>query len=341
MARPSANRALPGVNLGGWLILEKWMTPTLFDGIDAIDEHELMKQPGALQKLRDHHKNFIREEDFKWMANNGVALVRIPVGYWVFDGDSPYVPCIGRLDWAFTMAEKYGIKVLVSLHGAPGSQNGHDHSGRVGRARWYDSKECRDDTVKVLVKLAQHYKSHPALWGIELLNEPQWRIFQRELKLFYREAFALLTKRLPAHVRIVYSDAFMPRRFAGIIGNGAKHRATLDIHWYHNLFWAYRWVPIKWYYRLVQSHGKLLRRLSKHNGVIVGEWNGIIARERLDRYPTAEHNGIVKEHIARQLNAYQYADAWFYWNYKTEQRGVWHFRSLVEDGAIIVPRNDN
>jgi glucan 1,3-beta-glucosidase len=231
--------------------------------------------------------------------------------------------------------------VLVSLHGAQGSQNGHDHSGRVGRARWYDSKECRDDTVKTLNAIAQRYKNNPALWGIELLNEPQWRIFQRELKQFYHDAFTLLTKRLPPHVRIVYSDAFMPRRFGGIIGNGTRERATLDIHWYHNLFWAYRWVPIAWYYQLVRSHGKLLRRLTKYYGVIVGEWNGIIAKERLDRYPVEQHQAVVKEHIARQLAAYQYADAWFYWNYKTEQRGIWHFRSLVEDGILEVPSSAN
>lgn len=29
---------LQGVNLGGWLVLEKWMTPSLFDGTTAADE---------------------------------------------------------------------------------------------------------------------------------------------------------------------------------------------------------------------------------------------------------------------------------------------------------------
>ena len=29
---------LRGVNLGGWLVLEKWMTPSLFDGTAAADE---------------------------------------------------------------------------------------------------------------------------------------------------------------------------------------------------------------------------------------------------------------------------------------------------------------
>ena len=29
---------LRGVNLGGWLVLEKWMTPSVFEGLDAVDE---------------------------------------------------------------------------------------------------------------------------------------------------------------------------------------------------------------------------------------------------------------------------------------------------------------
>ena len=33
----------------------------------------------------------------------------------------------------------------------------------------------------------------------------------------------------------------------------------------------------------------------------------------------------------------QHALAWFYWNYKTEGRGIWNFRSLVEDGFLELP----
>ena len=31
-------KKLRGVNLGGWLVLEKWMTPSLFAGVQAEDE---------------------------------------------------------------------------------------------------------------------------------------------------------------------------------------------------------------------------------------------------------------------------------------------------------------
>jgi aryl-phospho-beta-D-glucosidase BglC (GH1 family) len=60
-------------------------------------------------------------------------MVRIPIGYWSIapiEGE-PYVQgaydVLGQaLDWAQTA----GLKVLIDLHGAPGSQNGFDNSGR-------------------------------------------------------------------------------------------------------------------------------------------------------------------------------------------------------------------
>ena len=72
--------ALHGVNLGGWLVLERWMTPSLFADTDARDEYTFMQTPGAREKLREHQKNFIRESDFKWLRDNGIEAVRIPVG---------------------------------------------------------------------------------------------------------------------------------------------------------------------------------------------------------------------------------------------------------------------
>ncbi len=34
-------------------------------------------------------------------------------------------------------ANEIGLKILLDLHGAPGSQNGFDNSGRRGDILWY------------------------------------------------------------------------------------------------------------------------------------------------------------------------------------------------------------
>lgn len=319
--------ALRGVNLGGWLVLERWMTPSVFAGTEAIDEYTFMQTPGARGKLREHQKNFIRESDFKWLRDNGIEAVRIPVGCWAIDGDAPYAACIGRLDWALRMAEKYGLEVLLCLHGAPGSQNGQDHSGQAGAARWYKQREYRAQTVEVLEQLALRYRDNPKFWGIELLNEPRFGLLQLKLRRFYRTAYRRLTSILRPHTRIVFHDAFTPRLMNAAL-SGA--RAAMDIHWYHFTFWAHKWAPLPVYWWVVWWHGQLAANLRHWQGIIIGEWSGIIGHERLRSYNAKERAKIEHEHIDRQLAAYMHADAWFYWNYKTEGNDVWNFRATSE-----------
>ena len=321
--------ALRGVNFGGWLVLERWMTPSLFAGTDAVDEYTFMQTPSAREKVREHQKNFIRESDFKWLHANGVQAVRIPVGYWALEGDAPYVSCIGRLDWAFKMAEKYGLEVLLCLHGAPGSQNGQDHSGRAGKARWYEVRGYRIQTVDVLEQLALRYRDNPKFWGIELVNEPKMGLLQLKLRRFYREAYKRLILSLRPHTRIVFHDAFTPRLMNAALG-GACHRAVMDIHWYHFTFWAHKWAPLALYWAMVWWHGQLVANLRHWQGVVIGEWSGVIGHERLKKYTLKERKNLEYEHIQRQLVAYASADAWFYWSYKTEGNDSWNFRSLIE-----------
>src|SRR5690606_27935819 len=128
---------LRGVNLGGWLLLERWLTPSLFAGIEAEDEDGFMRTPGAAEKLRRHRAEFLGEDDFAWIAAHGLDLVRIPVGHWVFGDDPLMLGCVEELDWAMDRAAEHGLLVLLDLHGAPGSQNGRDHSGLIGRRDWY------------------------------------------------------------------------------------------------------------------------------------------------------------------------------------------------------------
>jgi len=324
--------ALRGVNLGGWLVLERWMTPSLFKGTDAADEYSFMQTPGAREKLRDHQKNFIREADFKWLHDRGVQAVRIPVGYWIFEGDAPYASAIGRLDWAFRMAQKYDIEVLVCLHGAPGSQNGRDHSGRAGNALWYKKASYRALTIDTLEKLALRYRDQPKFWGIELLNEPRVGLFQFTLRRFYHESYRRLAGILRPSTRIVFHDAFTPRLMNAAIGGSA--RAVMDIHWYHFTYLLHKLTPLRIYWGLVWWHGQLIANLRHWQGVIIGEWSGVLSHEQLRKYSKEKQARLQCEHLARQARTYAKADAWFYWSYKTEGDNVWNFRWLTEQGEL-------
>lgn len=123
--RATANTGLVrGVNLGGWLVLEPFITPSLFDevGDEAVDEYTLTEVLGpeeAAARLSEHWSTFITEEDFSLIAQAGLSHVRIPVGYWAacpVEGE-PYVHGqLEYLDLAVTWARTHGLKVIVDLH---------------------------------------------------------------------------------------------------------------------------------------------------------------------------------------------------------------------------------
>ena len=71
-----------GVNLGNWLVLEKWMNPSLFDGTTAEDEYYLPTQLSKEvyeAKIKIHRSEYITERDFTRIKSMGMDAVRIPV----------------------------------------------------------------------------------------------------------------------------------------------------------------------------------------------------------------------------------------------------------------------
>ena len=54
---------IKGVNLGNWLVLEKWMSPALFDGTTADDEYYLPTQldPAVYEARIKTHRGRIHQ----------------------------------------------------------------------------------------------------------------------------------------------------------------------------------------------------------------------------------------------------------------------------------------
>ncbi|KAF2857716.1 glycoside hydrolase family 5 protein [Piedraia hortae CBS 480.64] len=178
-----------GVNLGGWLSLEPLITPSLFssyssrDGI--VDEYTLCKKLGdkAKQTLEKHYSTFISEQTFADIQAAGFDHVRIPFSYWAVTtyGDDPYVPktsfryLLRGIEWA----RKYGLRVNLDLHAAPGSQNGWNHSGRQGTIGWLNGTDGTlngQRTIDIHNQLSTfftqlRYRNVVTMYG--LVNEPR------------------------------------------------------------------------------------------------------------------------------------------------------------------------
>ncbi|MDJ0717457.1 MAG: glycoside hydrolase family 5 protein [Prochloraceae cyanobacterium] len=244
-------KKIRGVNLGGWLLLEKWMTPSLFKGLQATDETRWCLELGkeeATKQLKKHWESFITEEDFKWLSQVGINAVRIPVAFWLFgppypdhkiyEGKEPFVEGGDKyLDRAFEWAKKYGIYIVLDLHAAPGCQNGFDNGGMQGVIDWHTKEEYIQFSLEFLEKLAKRYGQHPNLIGIETLNEPHGYKIPNPLdilKSYNREAYKRIRKHCDKHeVAVIFHDAFLPHtNYRGDFQEPEYTNVIYDTHCY-------------------------------------------------------------------------------------------------------------
>ena len=131
------NNQIRGVNLGGWMVLEPWITPSLFyqflsqpEGQVAIDTYtfcEVLGAEEANRQLRRHWDTWVTEDIIRQLAESGaVNSLRLPVGDFMYEPYGPYVGCTDGatdyvedlLDWA----HEYGLTVLIDIHAMKGEQ---------------------------------------------------------------------------------------------------------------------------------------------------------------------------------------------------------------------------
>jgi len=293
---------IKGVNLGNWLVLEKWMNPALFYGTDAQDEYDLPRQLSREvyeARIRIHRAEYITEGDFIRIRAMGLNTVRIPVPYFIFGDVEPYIGCVEELDKAFAWAKRYGLKILIDLHTVPGGQNGFDNSGISGVCKWAQSGEKVEFTLQVLEKLAQRYGHHESLFGIQPVNEPMnaelWEnahvqdrypprvpeeaegsagISWDFLCWFYVQAYERMRKFLPVDKAIVFHDAFNLSFWKGFMSEERFQNVWLDTHQY--LMTAEGMgceQTAAGYARYIMDHYyKEIEEMDQYMPVICGEW---------------------------------------------------------------------
>lgn len=176
-----------GISLGGWFVLEPYITPSLFEQFGKneseipTDEYWFCAKLGteeAQRQLEKHWAEYYTEQDFKDIKSYGLNLVRIAVGYWAFQKlpDDPYVQGQEKfVDQAIKWAKENDLNVWIDLHGVPGSQNGFDNSGKRGKVGWFDQEINLKVTMKALEYIFQKYGDASladTITGIEIVNEP-------------------------------------------------------------------------------------------------------------------------------------------------------------------------
>lgn len=359
-------KKLRGVNLGGWLVLEKWITPSLFEGLAARDETTFCTELGiqvATKRLHQHWNTFITKDDFQWLASVGINAVRIPVGHWLFGKNYPYHRAYGEsrypyvegglaiVDNIMQWAHEFKLSVLFDLHTAPGCQNGFDNGGIMDVCEWHTQPEYIDHALNVIDWLAERYQNAPALHGIEVLNEPRWDVDTEILKRYYTVAYHRIRQYCsPDKVAVVFHDGFrshqnylgflQPPEFANVIFDIHRYqcftREDLDLDIYGHI----QKSVIEWKNEADIINNEL--RLP----VYCGEWSlgmniKVVslwaegpfnhALEKMDEYQISL---AYRGYAAAQMLTFEKYMGWFFWNYKTETTPAWCFKDCVERGWI-------
>lgn len=181
------NVILKGVNLGNWLLWETWMgfVPEYTHDWAYYDTLQVLIDRFGEEKtaeiVKTYEENFITEDDIAQIEKLGFNCVRVPFWYrnfmtedlkWLSENHDDNKG-FQKLDWLISTCEKYGIYVMLDLHGAPGGQSKNHCTGKAGRNELYENENMMNATVELWSVIAERYKDNKTVCAYDLLNEPQ------------------------------------------------------------------------------------------------------------------------------------------------------------------------
>ncbi len=202
---------LEGVNAGQILLQEGWMSPFALEPLTNEDGSYVKDGDGNIQYpefteeefraglksnpnlssydiealMEVYWRCFFTEEDFRIIKEDlGLNTIRLPI-YYLNILNEDLTPkseeaAFGYIDWFISQAAEHQLYIILDLHGAPGSQNGYEHSGSADRvAELWDSEENVNATIAIWDLISRHYtETRPDLGAwiatYDLLNEPTY-----------------------------------------------------------------------------------------------------------------------------------------------------------------------
>jgi len=356
----TAHAVYRGVNLGGWLVLEPWLTSTVFAPTNTSSEWELCSVLGkqkCLETLQNHWSTFITRDDLVDIQQAGLNAVRIPLGYWAIVPLESYEPYVAGqypyLIQAVQWAKELGLKVFLDIHGAPGSQNGWEETGIVGEVGFFDNTTNSDRTLAALKNLTSEFVK-PVYGGvvtnIEPLNEPT--LDYEKLRTWYTLAADVIGAANNSGINITISDGFFnPHSWTNYdpwdraATKPAPH-ISVDTH----QFWAFpplNTLPKPAILNAICDFAKTNLRADPMLGIpptLVGEWSlstGITANSTVDASKDTAKRTWFRQLFEAQAAAYtpnaagQPSIGWFFWTWKTDYNiDAWSYQKGIQQGYI-------
>jgi glucan 1,3-beta-glucosidase len=349
-----------GVNLGGWLVLEQFIAPSIWnfpDNQSVIDEwtwtEVAQSNATVAQALRNHWDTWVSEEDIRNLSLAGITHLRIPIGYWIvmsqaeldyyqepfLTGGWPYL--LRSLRWA----KEYNMKAIIDLHAAPGAQNPWQHSGRARQSNW-GKGDTINRTLELLDRIAfriKEFENSPELSGvvagIGVLNEPFPLSLHGGLSTvmnFYKKAYQVVRKQLGAQYMVVIDAAFHIHEWVGFMPLSNYTNVVLDLHRYQCFDPYLQTAPLSLHWNItcrIDAHPAPLQTLP----TFIGEWSvGYkVAAEWawVEPFPSIPEQIWLKRFGMAQMRVYEDTSlGWFFWNFKTETAPMWNYLLGIKHG---------
>jgi len=382
----STGTKVRGVNLGGWLVLEPWLTPSLFDNtgnaaiVDEWTFGQLQSKSVATAALTNHWNTWITEADFTAIKAAGLNHVRLPIGYWAFEvgAGEPYIQ--GQLPYltkAITWATNQGLKLIVDLHGAPGSQNGFDNSGhKVSFPGWHSNSTNVARTSAIIKTIATMVRANSAnVPIIAPLNEPagfDGSAVLSVVRQYWFDSYGNIhypygTSQVGSTVVLIH-DAFQPLSYwNGVLTYPSYEGVMMDTHIYTIFSVPEEQMTLAQHISTVCAKGSSLSTFDLWT--IVGEWtpaytdcakylNGRGSGSRYDgsfsgstrvgsctgftgaaSSFTSAYKTNLRKFWEAQVQTYEKGSGWIQWTWKTEDGNgeEWSYQKGLQYGWI--PQN--
>ena len=210
---------LRGTNFGGWGIMEDWFCPFTDPAGEENCYQTLVSRFGTSAThalFQWYRSNWITEVDYQNVAALGMNCIRLPIWYRNFQSDDNgtwYRDADGNIDFSeldevIAMCRKYGLYLIIDLHGLPGYQNDYDHCGKSKSMSLFDdtaeAARYREVVLDFWIALAAHCKGDPTIAMYDLMNEPLGTNITREGNL--QQSFWDFSDELYRAIRAVDPD---------------------------------------------------------------------------------------------------------------------------------------
>ena len=182
LIKPNGEKFLiQGINLGNWLNPEGYM---FFFGSEAasyrmINEAfcEMVGPDFTNQFWKEFKKNYITEDDIKYIKSTGMNSIRIPFHYKQFTNED-YMGLDSShdgfqlIDQVVEWCRQQGLYVILDMHDAPGGQTGDNIDDSYGYPWLMTDEGSKALFCDIWKNVASHYANDTIILGYDLLNEP-------------------------------------------------------------------------------------------------------------------------------------------------------------------------